>query len=126
MRNEEETTYNNVTAERLRQDRMSRGYTQQEVADAIGVGVDHYKKLEAGTKNLKLWRLQKLATNKNITMDVEYIIFGTKKDDKNDNEDNLEKEFFRFVRNHKGRETQLREIILNYIGRLIQSVKDTD
>ena len=126
MRNEEETTYNNVTAERLRQDRMSRGYTQQEVADAIGVGVDHYKKLEAGTKNLKLWRLQKLATNKNITMDVEYIVFGTKKDDKNDNEDNLEKEFFRFVRNHKGRETQLREIILNYIGRLIQSVKDTD
>lgn len=123
MRFEEETAYNSRTAERLKQDRMARGYTQQQVADALEIGLDHYKKLEAGTKKIKLWRLQKLAESNTIKMDVKYIFLGEKKEDNNSDKDGLEEKFERFVREHYARKTELDDILINYIRRSMDSGK---
>ncbi len=56
-------------------------------------------------------------------MDVEYIAFGKSKQKNEYGKDDLKKEFYRFVSSNQKRETQLNEIILEYIGRIINSVK---
>lgn len=124
MRFEEETAYNSRTAERLKQDRMARGYTQQQVADALEIGLDHYKKLEAGTKNIKLWRLQKLAESNVIKLDIDYIILGKKKDDIKSDKDDLNEQFNSFLREHYARKTELDDILIDYIRRSMDSGKN--
>ena len=121
MRYLEEEKYNDGTVNRLKEVRIANHYTQQDVADEMGIGLDHYRNLEAGKKKVQLWRLQKLALSKKLDMDVEYIIFGKKHQQSKDSDEDLKKEFYRFVTSHQNRETQLNEIILEYIGRIIRS-----
>lgn len=123
MRYLEEAKYNSGTSKRLKEIRIANHYTQQEVADEMGIGLDYYKKLEAGKKNVQLLRLQKLADSKKLDMDVEYIAFGTSNQKNENGKDDIKKEFYRFISSHQKRETQLNEIILEYIGRIIRSAK---
>ncbi len=54
MRYLEEAKYNSDTGKRLKEIRIANHYTQQVVADEMGIGLDYYKKLEAGKKNVQL------------------------------------------------------------------------
>ena len=55
--------------DRLRATRISRGYTLQKTADAIGVPLRHYQKYESGTIEPDLNRLIQLSDFFNVPVD---------------------------------------------------------
>ena len=55
--------------DRLRATRISRGFTQQKTADAIGLPLRHYKKYESGEIEPDLRRLTELSTLFNVPAD---------------------------------------------------------
>ena len=59
---------------RIREARMAKKLTQQELADAIGVGVQHISDIERGFSGLSLSTL--IAMLKVLDCDADYILFG--------------------------------------------------
>lgn len=63
---------------RLREVRDSLGYTQSKFAEILGVGEEHYRKIELGSSGLtvdKVWLL-----HDQLNIDATYLIAGEKKE----------------------------------------------
>ena len=110
------------TAKRLKEDRKAKNITQDAVSLAMGVGLDHYKKMESGKRPIPLWRLQKLADNDEVDIDVEYVAFG-KPRNPNGKDVDVEAEFNDFIRRNQDKQDRLIEVIWAYISRLIKYIK---
>ena len=67
--------------ERVRETRIARGMTQQELADAIGMkSRSTINKIELGSRNTKLDTATKIARALNV--DPDYLVFGDEEDRK--------------------------------------------
>lgn len=117
MKYPEKEAYNRKTAKRLKAERIAKKVTQSYIAEKMEITLDHYKKMEAGIKIIEMWRLQKLYDDPNCQLDIDYIIFGTRK--KEEREVDIEKDFYCFVRKYQNREIQLAKILLAYIDKCI-------
>lgn len=63
---------------RLREVRDNLGYTQSKFAEILGVGEEHYRKIELGSSGLtieKVWLL-----HEQLNIDATYLIAGEKKE----------------------------------------------
>lgn len=67
--------------ERVRETRIARGMTQQELADAIGMkSRSTINKIELGSRNTKLDTATKIA--RALNADPDYLVFGDEEDRK--------------------------------------------
>lgn len=67
--------------ERVRETRIARGMTQQELADAIGMkSRSTINKIELGSRNTKLDTATKIA--RALSVDPDYLVFGDEEDRK--------------------------------------------
>ena len=125
MKYPEKEAYNRKTAKRLKAERRAKKVTQNYIAEKMEITLDHYKKMEAGIKIIEMWRLQKLHDDPNCQLDIDYIIFGTRKKEEREvnfeknAEKDIEKDFYCFVRKYQNREIQLVKILLAYIDKCI-------
>lgn len=63
---------------RLKEVRDNLGYTQSQFAEILGVGEEHYRKIELGSTGLtidKLWIL-----HKQLNIDATYLVAGEKRE----------------------------------------------
>lgn len=125
MKYPEKDDYNAGTAKRLKEERSAKKVPQAQMAVKMEITLDHYKKMEAGKKNIEMWRLQKLYNDKSCPLDIEYIIFGNRKAEAGRREDDVEKDFYRFVRQHQNREAELAKVLLAYIEKIIGYMQDS-
>lgn len=63
---------------RLREVRDNLGYTQSQFAEILGVGEEHYRKIELGSTGLTVEKVKVLYDRLNI--DATYLIAGDKKE----------------------------------------------
>ena len=63
---------------RLREVRDNLGYTQFQFAEILGVGEEHYRKIELGASGLTVQKIRRLYDHLNI--DATYLIAGEKKE----------------------------------------------
>lgn len=90
--------------ERIKKSRKYKGYTQQELADVLGLSVMTIRRFESNTRQPKLEMLEKIASALDVT--VEKLLFGT---------DTVEKHFgeqLKNVREEKGfTQTELAQMV---------------
>jgi transcriptional regulator with XRE-family HTH domain len=115
----EEAVLNAKAAKRLKEDRKAKKYTQEQISVSMGVGLDHYKKMEAGKRPIHLWRLQKVGEDPNINLDLAYIAFGISSNQSSGIKD-IEVEFNEFVRRNADDEERLLDVIMAYVTRLLK------
>lgn len=121
MNNPEKQVFVDDTGKRLKEERIINGYTQQDVADWLGMGLDNYKRMESGKRGTELWRIQKLNQKEECKMDLIYVVFGTRKTDTEG--DDIEKDFGEFLWKYRQRDTEVREILWAYMNRLINLIR---
>lgn len=64
---------------RLRQERMKLNYTQEQVAELLGISTAYYGKIERGVHGLSLAKL--LLVNQKLNIDITYLFTGQEKTD---------------------------------------------
>lgn len=118
MKDQCEIKYIRETAKRLKEEREAKRYKQHEIAEKIGVGLEHYQKMESGKKRIPLWRIQLLEDDPEIDMDLNYVIFGSQEDE-DSQKDDVKEEFYALVRRNQEREKRLLAIVMEYITRIL-------
>jgi transcriptional regulator with XRE-family HTH domain len=73
MAQNEETTFVDALCRRVGELRRSRGWTQEQMALALGVPLDRYKKYEVRSP-LPMYLIERFATI--VGRDIEYIVTG--------------------------------------------------
>ena len=95
--------------------KRSKKYKQHEVAGKIGVGLEHYQKMESGKKRIPLWRIQMLGDDPEIDMDLNYVIFGSQEAEDIQNDD-VKEEFYALVRRNQEREKVFMRFTVLFVG----------
>lgn len=71
------TEFQIFVGQNIKNCRLERGLTQEEVVEQVGISLTFYANIECGNRSMSLSVLRKLATVLNVSTD--YILFGSSK-----------------------------------------------